>query len=502
MFPPTIVFFFHPPDSVLTWLKAFADARSLPWRQDAVGNILISRCGGGGGENAPPVAVQGHVDMVTECRRTPPHDFATTGITLVIDGDVVRGDGTTLGADNGIGVAAALALLDAPPSTPRPPLQALFTVDEETGLTGAFGLDAAALGLTAKACVNLDTEDWGEIFIGCAGGGDTVVTLPVERSPLPASSPHQLLLVSVSGLAGGHSGLAIGDDRGNALRLCGRLAAAAAEAAPRLRVVTASGGDKRNAIPRDCVFVASVPTADAAAALAAASSESASLAAEYGVGGALGTAQVAGAEPGLSVVAAAVDATDPRLPPSTAPLAPLTPASSSALLTLLTALPHGVVKMSAAVPGLVETSTNLASVKPTPDGNTFTLQTSTRSSHGPALESVRRSIRALSAAVGATCSAEDSYPGWAPAPASPLLELTRASVAKVLGRPPATKCIHAGLECGILGGKIEGGADMVSFGPDIRGAHTPDESVTISTVAPFWEALLDLMATLAAQKAG
>ena len=450
------------PTSVLTWLKAFADARSLPWRQDAVGNILIQRPGCGGGEHAPPVAVQGHVDMVTECRRTPPHDFTTTGITLVIEGDVVRGDGTTLGADNGIGVAAALALLDAPASTPLPPLQALFTVDEETGLTGAFGLDAAALGLTAKACVNLDTEDWGEIFIGCAGGGDTVVSLPVEREPLSSSS-HQLLLFSISGLAGGHSGLAIGDDRGNALRLCGRLAAAAAEAVPGLRVVTAAGGDKRNAIPRDCVIVASAPTTDVAAALAAASSESASLSAEYGVGGVHGTAQVAGAEPGLAAVAAAVEPTDPRLPPSTPTLAPLTSSSSTALLTLLTALPHGVVKMSAAVPGLVETSTNLASVKPTPDGHTFTLQTSTRSSHGPALEAVRRSIRAVAAAVGASSTFDEAYPGWAPAPSSPLLELTLASVAKVLGRPPATKCIHAGLECGILGGKMGGGGGHGQF---------------------------------------
>lgn len=424
-------------------------------------------------------------------------------MTLVIDGDTLKAKNTTLGADNGIGVAAALALLDAPSHTPLPPLQALFTVDEETGLTGAFGLDAAALGLTARTMLNLDTEDWGEIFIGCAGGGDTVITLPVQRDEAAgASSTTRRLLLHVSGLAGGHSGLAIGDGRGNALKLAARLATAASGAAPGLRIVTAAGGDKRNAIPRDCVIVVAVPDNEADAALSAAAAEAASLAVEYGAGQPTqdDAALAPGAEPGLDAGAVVVEGADARLPAGATDLPPLSAASSAALLTLLTALPHGVVKMSAAVPGLVETSTNLAAIKPDASASTFTIQTSTRSSHGPALEAVRRSIRALAAATGATASADEAYPGWAPAPSSPVLELTRAAIAKVIGRPPAVKCIHAGLECGILGGKIEGDVDCVSFGPTITGAHTPDEACAISTVAPFWTALLDLMATLAARK--
>ena len=450
------------------------------------------------------MAVQGHVDMVTEAAPSAAdHDFATTGVTLVLDGPVVRAAGTTLGADNGIGVAAALALLDAPASTPLPPLQCLFTVDEETGLTGAFGLDAAALGLTARACLNLDTEDWGEVFIGCAGGGDTVVTLPVARDA-GAATDAATVRFAVGGLAGGHSGLAIGDGRGNALILAGRLAAAAVEAAPGARLISATGGDKRNAIPRECAIVAAVPTAQLAAALAAAEAEAAGMRTEYAVGavGAVGDGEAAlprGAEPGLDAAAAVVDAA------SAPPLPPLPAASSAALLTLLITLPHGVVKMSGVVPGLVETSTNLASVRPASPSppsaaDAFTIQTSTRSSHGPALEAVRRSIRATAAAVGASATHEDAYPGWAPNPASPLLALTRSSIAAVLGRVPEAKCIHAGLECGILGEKT-GGADMVSFGPTITGAHTPQEAVTVATVGPFWEALLGLLKALSEVKA-
>ena len=477
-----------PTCSVLAWIKALAEARGLPWAQDATGNLVVRRPGSGGGEKAAPVCVQGHVDMVTEKRPDVAHDFDADPILLrrAPDGSPwLTAAGTTLGADNGVGVAAALALLDAPSTTKLPPLECLFTTDEERGLTGASGLDAAALGLTARRCLNLDTEAWGDIYIGCAGGGDAVVTLPVTRAAMDGTA----IVLSVSGLKGGHSGLEIDAGLGCALRLVGRLADATAAAAPGLRVAAAAGGGKRNAIPRDAAILALVPHADAAAALAAAEAEAAGMAAEY-----------AETDGGLAAVAAVVGAPGAPAPPPPSPAAashhPLTKASTDALLTLLTALPHGVVKMSGAVAGLVETSSNLASIKPDAAADAFLITTSTRSSHGPALEAVRRGIARLASAVGGTTKADAAYPGWVPAPSTPLVRLVADVLEAAVGKAPAVGAIHAGLECGILKERM-GGGDWVSFGPTITGAHTPEEAVDVSTVGPFYDAVLAVLGRLA-----
>jgi len=512
--------------SVLAWLKSFAEARSLPWQQDAVGNIVIRRPGSGGGEAAPPIILQGHVDMVCEKNEGTPHDFTADPIRLVMHADGwLRAAGTTLGADNGIGVAAALAVLDTPRDSaarPLPPIEALFTVDEETGLTGAFGLDGAMLA--GRTLINLDTEDWGDLFIGCAGGGDSKITLPVESEggsgraaeggggapppPPPPPPPAAIVTISVTGLLGGHSGLCIHEGRGNAVALAARLAEACVGGGggrPAVRVVSFAGGDKRNAIPRECVAVLAVlgggGGGDARGAAAAARAEGEAVAAEYG-----------GLETGLCVDVA-VDMVDTGGGGGAGPPpAYLTAASSDALLTLLRTLPHGALRMSTAVPGLVETSTNLASVGPVkgqaqgggeaPPVASFAIQTSTRSSLLPALEAVRRSIAACARSVGGTCVSDEAYPGWAPNPASRIVRLTAAAVEGVTGRAPKIGAIHAGLECGIIGARVPGGLDCVSFGPTITGAHSPDEAVRVDTVAPFYEALLAVLGALAAEGGG
>jgi dipeptidase D len=487
--------------SVLAWLKAFADDRGLAWTQDTVGNIVIRRPGSGGGQDAPPVVIQGHVDMVCEKNAGTAHDFAADPIRLVLGDDGwLRADGTTLGADNGIGVAAALAVLDSPPGAPLPPLEALFTVDEETGLTGAFGLDGSML--TGRTLLNLDTEDWGAIFIGCAGGGDSMITLPVQASTDDLPPDATALTLSVTGLLGGHSGLCIAEGRGNAVALAARLAEAAIEGAggpASARLVRAAGGDKRNAIPRECrVSLAIVDGGPAAvdAAIVAAEKEGAAIAAEYG-----------GLETGLAVGVAKGD--------GPAPTAALSAESTAAAITLLRILPHGPLRMSTAVPGLVETSTNLASITPVfaaevegradDDGalpTAFRVQTSTRSSLLPALEAVRRTIGAAARLAGASAvECDEAYPGWAPNPASRIVRLTAGVVAGVTGAPPSIGAIHAGLECGIISARVPGGLDCVSFGPTITGAHSPDEAVDVKTVVPFYEALLKLLAELAGEKA-
>lgn len=464
---------------VLDWLKQFAADRGLDWQQDAVGNIVIRRPGSGGGENAPPVIVQGHVDMVCEKNTDTQHDFMTDPIRLVRAGDWIKADGTTLGSDNGIGVCAALALLDLPQSQALPPLECLFTIDEETGLTGAFELDGSMLH--GRTLLNLDTEDWGDVFIGCAGGGDSVLRLNLQQEEVPAG--FTALDVSVKGLLGGHSGINIQEDRGNAVRMAAATVEAVLAAAPDARLVGIRGGDKRNAIARECSATVAVPTAQFAAAQAAVVQRAAGFKQEYAL-----------KEPGLSVTAA---------PAATPPAKCLTAAAGGQLVDLLLTLPHGVVKLSHAVEGLVETSTNLASVKPVESDAAagqacFAVQCSTRSSLMPALEQVRSSINRIGRLCGAEVEQDDAYPGWAPNPGSSIVKLTAETIGRVTGKAPEVKAIHAGLECGIIGEKLPG-LDCVSYGPTIIGAHSPDEQVRISTVQPFWVATLDILAQLAAR---
>jgi dipeptidase D len=469
---------------VLEWLKAFAAKRRLECRQDAVGNLVIRRPGSGGGEAAPTVVIQGHVDMVTEKHSHLAHDFMKDPLELVrsADGDWIGAAGTTLGADNGIGVCAALAVLDLPPGAKLPPVDALFTVDEETGLTGAFQLDPALIAANARFMLNLDTEQFGEAYVGCAGGGDSKLALDLETEWPPEDSV--VLEITVAGLLGGHSGIDIDADRGNAVKIAAAVAEAVLEAVPDARLALLQGGDKRNAIPREASADVAVPEAAADVAAAAVAAAAAAFRLEHGT-----------LEPGLAIAAARKEQTPGQV---------LTAAATERLLGLLACLPHGVVKKSHAVAGLTETSSNLASVRPDAASSTlhharYCVQCSTRSSLAPALERVRGVIRRLGAAHGAAVEQDTAYPGWAPAPDAPVVGLARAAIAEAAGVPledVAVKAIHAGLECGILGEKLPL-VSCVSFGPTITGAHSPDERVQISTVAPFFAATLGLLARLA-----
>ncbi|KAF5837088.1 hypothetical protein DUNSADRAFT_4869 [Dunaliella salina] len=269
-------------DRVLSWLKDCAKARNLETKQDKVGNLVIRRPGSGGGEQAPTVVIQGHVDMVCEKNKDTAHDFTKDPIRLVVKGDWLHAQGTTLGADNGIGVCTALALLDSPPTAKLPPLECLFTVDEETGLTGAFGISPDLL--EGRTMLNLDTEDWGEIFIGCAGGGDNQLqlTMPMEDIGEGVASSSSQFVVNVGGLLGGHSGLMIAEGRGNALIILVR-ALRRMQAASAVRVCSLSGGDKRNALPREAQAAVVVPDADVPAIQQAIAQTVEELRVEYGL---------------------------------------------------------------------------------------------------------------------------------------------------------------------------------------------------------------------------
>lgn len=450
-------------------VRALFETRGFEIRQDATGNVLVRVPATKGREKAPVTIIQGHLDMVTEKNSETAFDWDRDPIDVWIDGDWVRARGTTLGADNGIGVAAAIAsALD--PSVVHGPLELLFTVDEETGLTGAMGLDPGLL--TGKRLINLDSEEEGILYIGCAGGCNSRLTLRCEAAAPPAGALGAR--IAVAGLAGGHSGAEIHENRGNAIkvlaRVLGRATGAPAErggpAGTDLGIEIASleGGNKHNAIPREAAAVVVVPGAaalEALRALAAAERERAH-------------AEFATSDPSLRV---AVEA-------APAPARALARSDRNRVIALLAAIPSGVLSMSRDIKGLVETSNNLATVRT--EGATIEVLTSSRSSVAPALRATLDMVAAAARLAGASVAESDGYPGWQPNTKSPLLALCKRVYAEMTGAEPAVAAIHAGLETGLLGVKVPG-IDMISYGPDIRGPHSPDERVKISSVARFWE---------------
>jgi dipeptidase D len=408
------------------------------------------------------LALQGHVDMVCEKNEGTRHDFARDPIALVRDGDVVRARGTTLGADNGIGVAAALAAL-ASEEVRHGPLEVLVTVDEETGLTGAKGL--APGWLRAEALLNLDSEAEGEITIGCAGGMDTVAVRRVEARPVPPGA--RLLRVKVHGAKGGHSGIDIGAGRANAIRVLAQVLAALEERhAP--AIASVRGGNKRNAIPRE-----------ASAVLAVAPAREAALREDVARLEAAWQAAFGGLDPSLALSVEPAEAEHV-----------LAPEDARALVGLLVAAPHGVEEMSPDLRGLVQTSTNLGLVE-TRDGEvavTFLTRSALDASKG--LLGAR--IAAACRLAGFSPREEGGYPGWKPEPGAPLVALVNRAHEEVFGRRMAVKAIHAGLECGLIGEKYPG-LEMASIGPDIRDAHTPDEHVSVPSVERFWRHLVAVL---------
>lgn len=473
-------------EAVLTYVKGFAESNGLRWTQDAKGNLCVFRPGSGGGEDAQPVIIQGHVDMVTEKNQNTQHNFDTDPIILQ---RLAKGDdnklwlgakGTTLGADNGMGCAAALALLGADESKTLPPIEALFTVEEETGLYGAADLDAKALGITGKAMLNLDMEEYGDIFIGCAGGGDSTITIPLSKEKVPTEL-SETIEIRVEGLLGGHSGLNIHENRGNAVMICAAAVESVLQAAGEgsAALLSIGGGDKHNAIPREASAILAIsPSARDAVEKSVAASKTAAVE-EYGL-----------LEKSLAIAMKEYSLEGDR--------DALTKMSTQTLLAVLLSLPHGPLKFSHAIPSLVETSSNLASVSV--GESDATILCSSRSSIGTALEATRDKIKAVAFLAGGSVQESTAYPGWAPNPASDILDITKRILSKKLGRDPGVNAVHAGLECGLLMSKLGDELDVISYGPTITGAHSPDERLDVATVEPFFELTEEILKEYATKK--
>ena len=437
--------------------KQWAAERNLDCKEDAVGNLLITIPATKGYEKAAPVLVQGHVDMVCEKNAATKHDFATDPLKLKVEGDWVTAQGTTLGADNGIGVAMGLALADDK-SAVHGPVEVLLTVDEERGLTGAAGVQAGFFA--ARRMINLDSEEDDAIFIGCAGGWDTAFTLKNRATRAPKETSGRK--VSITGLKGGHSGLDIHKNRGNAIKILTRaLLAAAAEVD--VRIVEIDGGSMRNAIPREAEAKVVVAKKDGRKFKQLVDACLAKVQAE----------ELAGIDDGFAWKVTTVNA--PRC---------LSLDSSRKTLALLAAIPNGVTAMSTDIAGLVESSTNLGVVKT--DGAKVRTVCCSRSSVMSALDGLKAQHKAIGELAGAEIDQPEGYPGWKPNMDSPILAITRKQYKKAFGKDAELLAIHAGLECGLLTEKYPD-LDIVSFGPNIRGAHSPDEKVQISSVQKIWK---------------
>lgn len=452
--------------------KVAADA-GLVTRIDTAGNCVVvvpSRTGGG-----TLTAVQAHLDMVRATADGVVHNFDTDPITPRRDGDRICAAGTTLGADNGIGAAMALALATQP-GLRTGPLELLFTVEEETGLIGAAALDPALV--TAHALINLDSEDPSTVTIGCAGGETIAITLPLETQLLSAGADRMLQEIRVTGLKGGHSGVEIHERRANAIKTLSALLGEAETRGIGARVLTIAGGSAHNAIPREAVAVVCVPH-DNVFRLGELVAER--IAAERSAWGA--------DEPDLNITLRDLPQSDEY------PEAPvIAPAAVRGLIDLLQALPTGVQAMSWEFDGKVQTSDNLATISA--EGAFARITVSLRSFVAADIVALRRRIQDLAHAAGAGISISSGYPSWQPNPNSALLAATTAAFERVTGKLPVVEVVHAGLECGVISAKVPG-MEAVSFGPRIERPHTPQECVYPDTVDTIWNVLLELLSRLA-----
>ncbi len=434
-------------------------------KRDRVGSIVVDKLASPGHENAETVILQGHIDMVCEKNSDVEHDFSKDPIEVEIDGEWVTAKGTTLGADNGIGVAAALAVLEDDSFT-HGPLEFLFTVDEETGLTGANAIEPDFL--RGKTLLNLDSEEEGAFFVGCAGGGDSEISLPISRK---SSSEGKLLEVVLTGLRGGHSGIDIHTGRGNAVQL---LAGMLFNLDVPFELIGLEGGSKHNAIPREASARIVVPEGEVENLKKVLQTRFDEIKFEY---------KAVEKDMILKIDSLADEKKNP-----------MDEKSKDTFLALLVALPHGVIAMSQEIPDLVETSNNLAVVRCEED--TVKVYTSSRSSIASALEATRTKVEAVGNLAGAVTNHLEGYPAWTPNLESPLLETMKKIYRDLTGKEPEVKAIHAGLECGIIGEKFPG-MDMISFGPDLRHPHSPDEKVHIGSVERFWNLIVATLKALA-----
>ncbi|MCP4443670.1 MAG: aminoacyl-histidine dipeptidase [Aureispira sp.] len=453
-------------ERVIAFMKAFGENLSLDTYVDEVGNVIIKKPATSGLESRPTVALQSHLDMVHQKNTDTDFDFDTEGIKMLVEGDWVKADGTTLGADNGIGVAAIMALLTST-DIPHPALEALFTIDEETGMTGALELKGGLL--EAKYMLNLDTEDDDELTIGCAGGIDVTATGSYTQEACPEGL--QTYKISIKGLTGGHSGMDIYLGRGNANKLMNRFLFMATKQL-NIRVAGIDGGGLRNAIPRESFAIVAVDSAKVNDFEQFVKEFEAAIQAEHKT-----------TDADLVVVAEKQDSS----------VSLMSSEFQTSFLRAVYACPNGIYRMSPDIKDLVQTSNNVARVLV--NNGEFKVLCLTRSSVDSEKMDEAQAIQSAMELTGAEVNFSGSYPGWTPKPTSSLVKLMSELYEQRFEQGANVNACHAGLECGILGTNYPE-MEMISFGPNIRGAHSPDEKVQISSVQKFWGFLVDTLAKI------
>ena len=445
-------------ERVIAFMKAFGEGLGLPTMVDKVGNVIIKKPATSGMQDCQTVVLQSHIDMVHQKNADTIFDFDQQGIDMYVDGDWVKARGTTLGADNGIGVAAIMAILSST-DIPHPPIEALFTIDEETGMTGALNLEGGLLD--GKILLNLDTEEDTELTIGCAGGVDVTATGNYEKRNSDANS--KAFAISVKGLSGGHSGADIHLGKGNANKIMNRILYTLNKEFG-IGISSIDGGSLRNAIPRESVATIVLAPENTAKMQDVFTELAKHIQAEYS----------------LTDAQLFIEISETSLPETL-----INKDFQSKLLSAIYACPNGIYRMSPAIQGLVQSSNNLARVL-VKDG-TYSIQCLTRSSVDSEKTDLAQAITAAFESMDAANIAyAGSYPGWEPRPDAPIIKLMSGLYEELFGESAHVNAIHAGLECGILGTNYPG-MQMISFGPNIYGAHSPDERAQISSVQKFWK---------------
>jgi len=449
---------------IVAYIVETAKKLGLEVKQDKVLNVVVRKPASKGRENIPFVCLQGHLDMVCEKNNDKVHNFEKDPIELILNGNYLKANGTTLGADNGVAVAANLAIMEDK-SLEHGPLELLFTVDEETGLTGANNLQPGFIA--SKILVNLDSEEEGIIYVGCAGGKNTLGFWKASYEAVPPK--YAPAIVRVKGLKGGHSGLEIDKARGNSIKIINRILLELDKIG--VRISTIEGGNKSNAIPREAEAVIYIPSKKLNNASAIVSQYNSIIKDEF-----------QSTESDLAIL---MDEVKGKLNGKV-----LKKGIQKKILMTISALPHGVVKMSADIHGLVETSTNVAIIRT--DAKGIKLTTSQRSSVASEIDEIVHTVASIFQLGGAETETAEGYPGWKPNMGSSVLKISKDTYKELYGKKPDVKAIHAGLECGIIGEKYPG-MDMISFGPTLEGVHSPDERIHVDTVDKFWKFLLAIL---------
>ena len=458
-------------EKIINYLIEFAKKHKLETKKDHTGNVIIKKVAHHNFENKKLVCLQSHVDMVCEKNSSSNHNFDSDPIKPMIDGNWVKADDTTLGADNGIGIAAQLALLENK-EIEHGPIECLFTVDEEMGLKGAFNIQSQFFD--SKILINLDSEDEGELFIGSAGGINTIARIKIKTKKIPKG--YISFKIVVTGLAGGHSGGDIDKGRGNSIKILNRFLWTTPKKL-KIKLVKFEGGNLPNAIPREAYVIISIPKKNEQILKEHLNQFVIAIRNELMI-----------TEPNLKIYLTSV-----KMPQQV-----LNKKSQSKLLNSLYACPDGIIAMSRTMKGLVETSTNLASVK-FESKNEIKITTSQRSSLESSKNNIANAVRSVFNMVNAKVEHINGYPGWNPNMKSEILQITKKSYKELFGTSAKVKAVHAGLECGLFLSKYED-LDIISFGPTIRGAHSPDERIDISSTKKFWDLLIKVLNNIPEEK--